>query len=111
MGALQVYAKKMCNHGFNDLTQIHIFCNGFQSQPKLLLDATTDGSLMSKSTEEVILIIDQMTLNGHQVQYNRGSSQRKPVILDLGTNDAILVQNKSLTQIVEELTKQLSKLP
>lgn len=32
-------------------------------------------------------------------------------MLELGMNDAILAQNKLLTQIVEELTKQLSKLP
>lgn len=51
-----------------------------------------------------------MDLNNHQVQYNIGTTQRKPRILELSSNDAILVQNKLLTQIVEELTKQLSKL-
>lgn len=40
-----------------------------------------------------------------------GASQRKTCILQLGKNDAILVQNMLLTQIVEELTKQLSKFP
>lgn len=52
-----------------------------------------------------------MTLNNHQVQYNRRSSQRKAGIIVLGTNDAILAQNKLLTQTMEELTKKLSKLP
>lgn len=103
--------RKCVNHGFNDITQIHIFHNGLQSQPKLLLDATTNGSLMYKITKEIIFIIDQMTLNDHQVQCNKGSSQRKPGILELGTNDAILDQNKLLIQTVEELTKQISKLP
>lgn len=51
-----------------------------------------------------------MEPNDHQVQYNRGSSQRKAGIIELGTNDAILDQNKLLTQTVEELTKKLSKL-
>lgn len=35
----------------------------------------------------------------------------KDGIIELGTNDAILAQNKLLTQTVEELAKQLSKLP
>lgn len=65
------------NHYFGDLTQIHIFCNVLQSQPKLLLDATACVSLMSKSVEDTISIIVRMSLNNHQGQYNRGLSQRK----------------------------------
>ena len=52
-----------------------------------------------------------MTLTDHQVQYNRGTAQKKPGMLELGMNNAILAQNKLLTQTVEELTKQLSRLP
>lgn len=62
------------NHGFDELTQINIFRNGLLPQPKLLLDATTDGSLMSKSVEVAIQIIDKMALNDHQVQHNKGPS-------------------------------------
>lgn len=35
------------NHGFDDLTQIHIFRTGLQPQPKILLDATAYDCLMS----------------------------------------------------------------
>ncbi|XP_058784393.1 uncharacterized protein LOC131659185 [Vicia villosa] len=66
--------RRFPNHGFDDLTQIHIFHNGLQSQQKLLLDATTGGSLMSKSAEDEISINDQVTLNDHQVQHNREPS-------------------------------------
>lgn len=41
--------RKSPNQGFDELSQIHIFRNGLQPQPKLLLDATVDGSLMSKN--------------------------------------------------------------
>ncbi|XP_058734316.1 uncharacterized protein LOC131606046 [Vicia villosa] len=102
--------RKCPNHGFDNLTQIHIFRNGLQPQPKLLIDATSGGSLLSKSAEEAVSIINRMALNDHQVQYNRGT-QKKSGILELDMNDAILAQNKLLTQTVEELTKKLSKLP
>lgn len=49
--------------------------------------------------------IDKMELNDHQVQHNRGPSQKKSRIIELGTNDVILAHNKLLTQAVEELTK------
>lgn len=54
------------NHSFDKLTQIHIFKNGLQQQPKLLLDATNGGSLMSKSTEDATIIIDRMVLRDHK---------------------------------------------
>ncbi|XP_058775111.1 uncharacterized protein LOC131649366 [Vicia villosa] len=103
--------RKCPNHGFDNLSQIHIFRNGLLPQPKLLLDATAGGSLLAKSAEEAAAIINKMALTDHQVQHNRGNVQKKAGILELGTNDAILAQNKLLTQTVEELTKQLSKLP
>lgn len=103
--------RRCTNHGFYELTQINISLNGLQPQPKLLLDETADGSLMSKSTEDAIYIIDRIVINDHQVQHNRGHSQKKAGIIELGTNYAILAHNKLLTQTVEELRKQMSKLP
>ncbi|XP_058733223.1 uncharacterized protein LOC131604824 [Vicia villosa] len=103
--------RKCKGHGFDDLTQIHIFRNGLQPVHKTLLDATAGGSLMSKSTEDAIMIIDCMALNDLQTQHDRSPSQRKPGVLELNTNDAILAQNKILSQQVELLTKQMSKLP
>lgn len=52
-----------------------------------------------------------MTFNYHQGKYNRNTSQRKSGIMELNTNDTILTQNKLLTQTMDELEKQLSKLP
>ncbi|XP_058764698.1 uncharacterized protein LOC131638170 [Vicia villosa] len=57
------------------------------------------------------MIIDRMALNDLQTQHDRSPSQRKPGVLELNTNDAILAQNKILSQQVELLTKQMSKLP
>jgi hypothetical protein len=103
--------RKCKGHGFDELTQIHIFLNGLQSTHKTLLDATAGGSLMSKNAEEAKVIIDRMALNDRQSQHDRSPSQRKPRVLELNTNDAILAQNKLLSQQVELLTQQMSKLP
>lgn len=65
---------KCPNHGFDNLTQIHIFRNGLQPQLKLFLDATSGGSLLAKSAEGTVSIINQMGLTDHQVQYNRGTA-------------------------------------
>ncbi|CAJ2670743.1 unnamed protein product [Trifolium pratense] len=43
-------------------------------------------------------------------QSERSKTQRKPGILELDPSDAVLAQNKLLTNTVEELSKQMSKL-
>lgn len=98
------------NHGFDEQTQLHIFRNGLQQQPKLLLDATAGGSLMAKPPEEAIQIIEAMATSDHQSQHNRGPTARRG-ILELGAQDAVLAQNKLLTQQMEELAKQMANLP
>jgi hypothetical protein len=103
--------RKCKGHGFDELTQIHIFLNGLQSTHKTLLDATAGGSLISKTAEEAKVIIERMARNDHQGQHDRSPSQRKPGVLELNTNDAILAQNKLLSQQVELLTQQMAKLP
>ncbi|XP_058751962.1 uncharacterized protein LOC131625080 [Vicia villosa] len=70
--------RKCKGHNFEELTQIHLFRNGLQPVHKTLLDATAGGSLMSKSAEEAITIIDRMALNDRQSQHDRSPSQRKP---------------------------------
>jgi len=84
---------------------------GLQPQSKLLLDETTGGSLMLKSAEDVVSIIDSMALNDRKANHNRSTSQRKPVILELGSNDVVLAQNKLFTQQIEEMKKEMKNFP
>ncbi|KAF1862654.1 hypothetical protein Lal_00013415 [Lupinus albus] len=64
----------MCpNNGFEALKWIHIFCNGLQQQHKQILDATISGSLMGKSHEEAIGIIEVMSVGDQQGQHGRGN--------------------------------------
>src|ERR1051325_4910168 len=104
--------RKCPSHGFDELTQIHIFRNGFQPQHKLLLDATVGGSLMAKTPYEVTKIIEKMGRNDHQVQNDQGHAQMKTGALDIGSShEALVAQNKLFAKQVEELTKQMARLP
>src|ERR1043165_9623365 len=104
--------KKCPSHGFDELTQIHIFRNGLQPQHKLLLDATAGGSLMAKTPYEAIQIIEKMGRNDHQVQNDQGNAQMKTGTLEIGSShEALVAQNKLFAKQVEELTKQMARLP
>jgi hypothetical protein len=49
--------RKCPSHGFDELTQIHIFRNGLLQQTKLLLDATAGGSLLSLSAADATQLL------------------------------------------------------
>src|ERR1044072_6606287 len=103
--------RKCPNHGFDAKTQVHIFRNGLHQQSKLILDATAGGSLMAKTPTEAIQIIEAMALNDQQTQHHRGPPPRRGRMIELGTNDAVLAQNKQLQQQLDEVKQKLADLP
>jgi hypothetical protein len=103
--------RKCPKHGFDDMTQIHMFRGGLQPDQKLILDATAGGSLMGLSPQEAVDKINKMALNDRSANHNRSVSQRKTGVLELGSNDANLAQNKILTQQLEEMKIQMKEMP
>ena len=95
------------NHGFDDAIQLHIFYHGLRLLTNMILDASTRDSMMSQSPKEGIVTIDSIATSGYQSHHGRAPVQRKG-IMDLDTQNAILAQNKLLTQQIEALTKQQS---
>jgi len=65
---------------------------------------------MTVDANQATRIIDALTSTDYQAQHDIYTLQKKGM-LDLSTSDAILAQNKILTQQIEALTKQMSKLP
>ena len=98
------------NHGFEDIAQLNIFHNGLRPDTKMILDASAGGTMMTVEAKQATRIIDALASTNYQAQHDRYTWQKKGVI-DLSTSDAILAQNKILTQHIEALTKQMSKLP
>ena len=76
----------------------------------MILDAAAGGTMMVVEAEQATRISDAFASTDYQAQHDRYTVQKKGV-LDLSTSDAILAQNKILTQQIEALTKQMSKLP
>ncbi|XP_020231419.1 uncharacterized protein LOC109811976 [Cajanus cajan] len=98
------------NHGFEVEHQVQTFCNGLQPQTKMILDASFGGSVMFRTAEEAITIIESMASTDFRSQHGRSSSHKRGV-LELSTQDAVLAQNKILSQQIEALNQQMAKLP
>jgi len=76
----------------------------------MLLDTTTGGTMVVVDVEQETNIIDALASTDYQAHNDRKIEPKKGM-MDRITRDAILAQNKILTQQVEALTKKMSKLP
>uniref|UniRef100_A0A151UDN3 Retrotransposon gag domain-containing protein n=1 Tax=Cajanus cajan TaxID=3821 RepID=A0A151UDN3_CAJCA len=85
------------NHGFEVELQVQTFCNGLQPQTKMILDASFGGSVMFRTDEEAITIIESMASTDFRSQHDRSSSHKRGV-LELSTQDVVLAQNKIVSQ-------------
>jgi len=85
------------NHGFEEIAQLNIFHNGLRSDTKMILDAAAGGTMMAVDVEQANRIIDALASTDYQARHD-GSSEQKKGSLELNTQDAILAQNKLLTQ-------------
>jgi len=91
--------------------QIYLFRQGLKNETKVLLDASAGGGLMLKTPFEAVKIIGQMALTDRKTSHNRSPSQMKVGILELESSDALLAQNKLLTQQIEALQKDMKDMP
>ncbi|XP_020206209.1 uncharacterized protein LOC109791331 [Cajanus cajan] len=102
--------KRYPNHGFEVELQVQTFYNGLQPQTKMILDASFGGLVMFRIAEEAITMIESMASTDFRSQHGKSSSHKRGV-LELSTQDAVLAQNKFLSQQIEPLNQQMAKLP
>lgn len=98
-------------HGFDSQMQLYLFRQGMQDMSKTMLDASAGGYIAMKNPADAVKIINQMALNTRKSSHNRNPQQRKAGILELEANDAVLAQNKLLTQQMEAMQKEMRAMP
>ncbi|RZB46716.1 hypothetical protein D0Y65_050669 [Glycine soja] len=100
---LQSYPHKSLNTW--EEVEEKLIASGLKPQTKMILDASTGGTMMSKSMEEVIVITDSIAASDYQSHHDRALTQRKGT-MELNTQSTILAQSKLLKQQIEALIKQ-----
>ena len=98
--------RKCPNHGFEDIAQLSIFLTGLRFNTKMLLDVADVGTMMALDVEQATKIIVALASTDYQAQHDRQNTQKERLL-----EDALLAQNKILTQQIEQLTAQMDKLP
>ena len=77
----------------------------------MMLDATAGGNIKWKTPEEATEIIENMATGDNELNSERGAPIQQKGVLQLQSNDALIAQNKLITQQLENLTKILEQLP
>ncbi|KAK8684165.1 hypothetical protein V6N13_040196 [Hibiscus sabdariffa] len=92
-------------HGLPELSQVSIFYNSVNTPARMMLDASTDGTLLDKPPRESLEILDKLAQNDYQHHTSRRvTTRRGPAQLD--SSDTILAQIASLTNMVKNMQKQ-----
>ncbi|KAL4308125.1 hypothetical protein GQ457_01G012990 [Hibiscus cannabinus] len=96
--------RKCPMHEFNEWTKVIMFYNGVNAPTRMMLDASANGTLLDKSAEEAIEILDQLANNDYQFPSTRKRMGRRNVMAyELEPTDAILAQLAALTNMVKNL--------
>ncbi|XP_061373673.1 uncharacterized protein LOC133316000, partial [Gastrolobium bilobum] len=86
--------------------QVRIFFNGCKPAIRMVLNGAAGGSIKSMRANETLALIERMAANE-----NEGlPSKSKRGILHLDNNDAVLAENKLLSQQMANLTSRLDKM-
>ena len=102
---------KTPTHGFSEPIQLNIFIDGLRPQSKQLLDASAGGKIKMKTPEEAMDLIKSMAASDIAILRDQAHIPTKKSLLELTSQDALLVQNMLLSKQLKTLTETLSKLP
>ncbi|KAK9046177.1 hypothetical protein V6N11_052076 [Hibiscus sabdariffa] len=92
-------------HGLLEWTQVSIFYNSVNTPTRMMLDVSTNGTLLDKLPRDSLEILDKLAQNDYQHPTSRrGITRRGPAQLD--SSDTILAQIASLTNMVKNMQKQ-----
>ncbi|KAL4290887.1 hypothetical protein GQ457_14G012560 [Hibiscus cannabinus] len=101
--------RKCPMHGFNEWTKVIMFYNGVNAPTRMMLDASANGTLLDKSAEEAIEILDRLANNDYQFpSTRRGMARRNGTTYELEPTDSISAQLAALTNMVKNLQRPSS---
>ncbi|XP_019427133.1 PREDICTED: uncharacterized protein LOC109335455 [Lupinus angustifolius] len=64
----KVPSKLFMRHGFEDVDQLNIFCNGLKPETKMILDVAAGGTMMTVDVEQATRIITALSVIDRQIE-------------------------------------------
>jgi hypothetical protein len=99
--------KRCPKHGIDSHAQMQHFTQGLRAQTRMLLDASAGGSLKNKDEREAMELIESMAQNEYRANNDRGG-KKKPGMLELEANSALLAESKLMNTKMETLLQHFT---
>ncbi|MCI04367.1 hypothetical protein A2U01_0025414, partial [Trifolium medium] len=68
--------RKCSNQNFDNMEQMHMFTRGLRTQTRMLIDASTGGTIKNKNEDEVKQLIENMCLNEYRSTNERSTKKK-----------------------------------
>ncbi|XP_060960732.1 uncharacterized protein LOC115723603 [Cannabis sativa] len=96
--------RKCQHHGIPHCIQLETFYNGLNAASRMVLDASADGAILSKSYNEAFEILERIARNNYQWSTNRApTSQKVAGVLEVDALTALTAQMASMTNILKNM--------
>ncbi|XP_060973937.1 uncharacterized protein LOC133039131 [Cannabis sativa] len=96
--------RKCPHHGIPHCIQLEIFYNGLNAASRMVLDASANGAILSKSYNEAFEILERIASNNYQWSTNRAPTSRKVAgVLEVDALTALTAQMASMTNILKNM--------
>ncbi|KAG8501049.1 hypothetical protein CXB51_003148 [Gossypium anomalum] len=97
--------RKCPHHGIPHCIQLETFYNGLNTQTRMVVDASANGAILSKSYNEAYEIIERIASNSYQWPTNRATSGRRVAgIHEVDAFTSLASQVSSISSMLKNLT-------
>ncbi|KAM6558679.1 hypothetical protein CsatA_027919 [Cannabis sativa] len=96
--------RKCPHHGIPHCIQLETFYNGLNAASRMVLDASANGAILSKSYNEAFEILERIASTNYQWSTNRAPTSRKVAgVLEVDALTALTAQMASMTNILKNM--------
>ncbi|XP_062085342.1 uncharacterized protein LOC133791428 [Humulus lupulus] len=97
--------RKCPHHGIPHCIQMETFYNGLNAASRMVLDASANGAILSKSYNEAFEILERIASNNYQWSNTRAPISRKVAgVLEVDALTTLTAQMASMTNILKNLS-------
>ncbi|XP_062094211.1 uncharacterized protein LOC133800271 [Humulus lupulus] len=97
--------RKCPHHGIPHCIQMETFYNGLNAVSRMVLDASANGAILSKSYNEAFEILERIASNNYQWSNTRAPTSRKVAgVLEVDALTALTAQMASMTNILKNMS-------
>ncbi|XP_062103914.1 uncharacterized protein LOC133815042 [Humulus lupulus] len=96
--------RKCPQHGIEDWFQVQLFYNRLNGPTRSHIDATSGGTILSKTPTEALILFEDMSMNSCQWHSERSTVRKEVGVFEVDQITSLMAQMSALTNQIKGLT-------